>query len=367
MKERGNVDYFKQLEGFYLKAQADDRISSIEVCLYATLLFKWNKFFFNSPLRVIRKEIIRLSKVSHDTYGISLKRLEDAGFIKYKKGCNDKSLAEIIIIPLNQSPQLPKADINEKYSTPAIPDSLLSNPDFRNAAIPNSGPFIKHENKKHLKQNNAFEKRFSDENQTEGQAAIPDMGQLLDTYYSNPNPIESLIPTTNEVENYFNAKGFDKSHAKNFYAFNQKRNWSFSNESKDWRFFADKWISKNSKEKNNVRHENVSHQDIQSLFNDFLEKKNILHRILPEHFQLLKLELTKEVQELAINKRFDELMTSNKNHDSLLAEAYLKGDYTNEAIIKDQPNLHLLSQKTAIVLYFKTLQAKDITQIPPRQ
>jgi hypothetical protein len=53
-------------------------------CIYIALFQRWNKNNFQNPVRIRRKEIMRLSKVNaKTTYHKCIKELHDAGYIRY--------------------------------------------------------------------------------------------------------------------------------------------------------------------------------------------------------------------------------------------------------------------------------------------
>ena len=74
--------YFKRVFDAISK---DERLTVTHLCIYNALLQCWNKNDFSNPVKITRKEIMRLSKVkSKTTYHKCIKELQNAGYIRYE-------------------------------------------------------------------------------------------------------------------------------------------------------------------------------------------------------------------------------------------------------------------------------------------
>ena len=74
--------YFKRV---YDALSKDERLSMAHLCVYNALLQCWNENDFSNPVKITRKEIMRLAKVkSKTTYHKCISDLQVFGYIRYE-------------------------------------------------------------------------------------------------------------------------------------------------------------------------------------------------------------------------------------------------------------------------------------------
>jgi len=132
--------------------------------------------------------------------------------------------------------------------------------------------------------------------------------------------------TLGEVEGFFKQNKYSIKEAQKFFYYNQGKNWMLTEKLPitDWQSIAHKWIL-NSKSSNSIStppfEKPVSDQDIQYLYERFLDGAQISKSILIGHYDYLKLQLTEEVKQEAWQMRINQLTGSNENSENQLLEA----------------------------------------------
>lgn len=207
----------------------DPRLKAVDVFLYMSLFLQWNKANFKNPLQVWRQNIQGVNKVSDDCFSPSLTRLHDAGYIVYKKGKNGIKPAIITMIRFEVVGKISQAD--------TILNFQLYSPTPRNLAILEKGIIIKQEKTETKEEENNLS--FNNNNKT-----FPTQSPAIIKNVPNPH-----APDRQEVRRYFLQKGSTAEEADKFYEWNNKRNWTLSKESQDWRWHADNWINNSFKKR----------------------------------------------------------------------------------------------------------------------
>ncbi|WP_207420722.1 hypothetical protein [Desertivirga brevis] len=78
------MNYILHLNGFYRKANSDEKLTPYHLSLYLAIFQQWNAYFFRKSFPVTRRELMRLSKIgSSHTYYRCLKQLHEWGYINY--------------------------------------------------------------------------------------------------------------------------------------------------------------------------------------------------------------------------------------------------------------------------------------------
>jgi len=81
---------------------ADDRIKMPHLCLYMVLYQYLRQGDFLNPIKIRRKEVMQLSKISaKTTYHKCLKELEVWSYIKYKPSYHPSGKSEVYFISLH--------------------------------------------------------------------------------------------------------------------------------------------------------------------------------------------------------------------------------------------------------------------------
>jgi hypothetical protein len=71
------------LTSFFATATKDNRISTLHICVYMALFQCWHINDFQNPVRVTRKQIMRIAKVRRTTYHKCMNDLQAFGYIEY--------------------------------------------------------------------------------------------------------------------------------------------------------------------------------------------------------------------------------------------------------------------------------------------
>jgi hypothetical protein len=366
MKVREDVAYFKHMDAFYAKVQNVASIKSVDIAQYSALMQLWNKIFYNNPLTVTKDAIRRLSKISHSTHSASLQRLHDAGFIVYKKGCNEKVMAEITMIRLDRGSASPIGDTTGYKVVPAAkPNSMACNAESSMAAIPNSASLIKHRN---IKQN----KHSMDVNK---------IGDVMKEFFSSEQqPLSTgkaveankrygsgaVVPTREDVMQYFTGRGSNRNIAEKFFQYNENKNWGACKVDGDWVIFAERWVARN-RVTGQPESRPLTFDDIQALYQSFLANKLRLVRIPSGSCAMLNLAISETVLSAAIGARRKSLEGGNGRADCLLLELYTSGKMDAPEVINDKLNLDEFAKKMAVFLYFGLLAQQGQRLVPTPQ
>ncbi|MGX7668885.1 hypothetical protein [Flavobacterium pedocola] len=83
------INYTKQLNDFFKKAEQDKALNPTHISLYVALFQSWIDNRFKNPISISRDEIMSSSKIkAKATYHKCLKTLHTLGYIKYEPSYN---------------------------------------------------------------------------------------------------------------------------------------------------------------------------------------------------------------------------------------------------------------------------------------
>jgi hypothetical protein len=83
------MNYITHMNGWIARVYDDDRLQSNHISLYLALFQFWNLNRFQTPIIIIREELMRLSKIgSANTYTKCIKQLDEWGYIRYEPSYN---------------------------------------------------------------------------------------------------------------------------------------------------------------------------------------------------------------------------------------------------------------------------------------
>ncbi|MEP0938186.1 MAG: hypothetical protein ABJQ84_01590 [Ekhidna sp.] len=83
------MNYITHMNGWIARVYNDDRLQSNHISLYLALFQFWNINRFQTPIIIIREELMRLSKIgSANTYTKCIKQLDEWGYIRYEPSYN---------------------------------------------------------------------------------------------------------------------------------------------------------------------------------------------------------------------------------------------------------------------------------------
>lgn len=236
MVNDGRVNFIIHLKVVLPIMFADSGLKAVDIFLYMSLFIKWNSTGFRCPLTIRRQDIQGVSKVSDDCYSPSLRRLHDAGYLRYAEGKNGTKPAVIAMIRFDQ-----KNEAWDSIKSITVPNSGRYIPDFPHAAIRDIGTIEKQKENYKQKINESFNQK------NEGQGIKDDAAAILRAGLSNSDS----APDDKDVLAFFLSIGSEESVAQKFYEWNDERNWSLSETSKDWKDHARTWIKNSLKFKKN--------------------------------------------------------------------------------------------------------------------
>lgn len=83
------MNYIKQLNGFFDRLSADQRMTAYHISLYLALFQLWNLNRFQNPFPISRQDLMKISRLgSVNTYARCMKDLNRWGYIRYSPAAN---------------------------------------------------------------------------------------------------------------------------------------------------------------------------------------------------------------------------------------------------------------------------------------
>ncbi len=93
------MECLKPLSDFFKSIEADPRISTTHISIYAALLQCWKENNYINPLKAYRNEIMRVAKISASTtYHKRIKELDEYGYIKYEPSYKRNQASKVFIV-----------------------------------------------------------------------------------------------------------------------------------------------------------------------------------------------------------------------------------------------------------------------------
>ncbi len=356
------MNYIRHLNAFFVFVRRDNRLACSHVSLYLALFQYWNFNRFQNPFPVYRTDIMQLCKIgSKNTYHKCIKELHEAKYILYHPAPSPYQPVKISMIRLDkQQPadptQLALFSSCPNNDTTHVPLLTGTGTDIDTTQVPNLGQLIKQTNNKTSKVCNTPTHFLTTGLSEENKHTPPHV----------PNPVHTKkachtetgeVPTLTEVERYFKEKDYPAEEAARFFYYNQSKNWMLTEKFKvrNWKSLAKKWMLNYHSGKPAPAERNLQ-QEIQYLYESFIEGKKITRQILPEHFAHLQLQLTAQLLQQAKQERIAQVTGTNQNSLIQLWEAYLKGEESSPLLQKDKPNIIAIAQRMAVINHFQTLK-----------
>lgn len=367
-----NYNYIRHLNAFFSFVRSDNRLTSSHVSLYLALFQYWNFNRFNNPFPVYRDNLMQISKIgSKNTYHKCIKHLHNTEYIIYHPQVSKFQPVKISMKRLDGQEQNPspkqldlfnqnQAASSPKNDTDSVPDLTTTSTDFDTATVADLGHSIKPNNKQknsvgdtHTK---IFAKNVKNNSQTSGYPCVSKMRRVT-------QPV-----TLNEVEEFFKLNKYPGKEAHKFYYYNQGKNWMLTDKIPiyDWKALAHKWML-NTKDPERKKQEPNIDQDIQYLYERFLEGEKIYKYILADYCDHLQLRITDEIHQEARQRRINQVAGSNEFSEKQLWLAYIGTANDPDLIEKDRPNLVSLSKRLAVLKYFDQLKLAGNKTIPNSQ
>lgn len=384
------MNYIRHLNAFFSVVRCDKRLTSSHVSLYMALFQYWNFNRFQNPFPVYRDTMMQLSKIgSKNTYHKCIKELHLASYIVYHPAVSKYQPVKISIIRLDTKL------IESKYQqldmfTPNLPSPLPPSPDGEGRGevgvgspnmlspnVPNPTPASPDTSPKN---GTVYVPNLTDTSTVNGTTQVPKMGhyiklniikeretpthKIFERNKKIQNAVNNLahvpksIPVDfKEVEAFFQLNNYPKTEAKKFFNHYKAIGWKIQGVApiEDWNALVEKWMENAKKwnKEEQATSKDKPQNDINFLYESFLEGKKISHLIQPGHFDELKLKLTDQIIQEALKERINQLTGTNQHSLNQLWDAYLHGDEKNELLIKDKSNLINLAKRIAVLKHFQ--------------
>ena len=338
------MNYIRHLNAFFSSIRSDNRLTSSHVSLYLALFQYWNFNRFQNPFPVYRVNMMQLSKIgSKNTYHKCIKELHLAQYIHYHPPASKFQPVRISMIRLDIKEEVTNYKQLDLFSinngTDSVPNLTDTSTDFDTGTVPNVGQYIKPNNK----QLNSVPGTPTE---------IFKRNKKLSEKINELAGVPKLVPTLEEVEEFFKSSNYPEEEAKKFFHYNNGRNWMLSDKFpiKNWNAIAHKWMLNPKKQ---TAQQPDPAKDIQYLYETFLEGKKVFHHLQPEHYDLLQLKLTDETMQQARQERISQVTGTNQHSINLIWEAYLTNDSNNSLAIKDKPNLIAIAKRMEVLKHFQ--------------
>lgn len=312
---------------------------------------------------------MQLSKLSKNTYHKCVKELHEAKYIYYHPSPSKFQAVRISIVRLDKEEE-PKTRYHQldlfdmapgalasglsprvKIETGTVTNSRPHSPNSKTDTVSNLGHIIKPNNKteRNIPTPDFFEEGDEIQKKKTGPARVP-------------NSIHGDLPSAlAEVEEYFQQHNHPISEATKFYNHYKSLGWKIQGKTpiEDWKPLVEKWMTNAKKWNGPTEPKSVGPQqkeasnEIQYLYDCFLEGKKIFHQITEDHFIQLNLVLDEEIVQQAWQQRINQLSGTNQYSLGQLWQAYLTNDPTNQLVQQDNPNLILIAKRIAVIKHFQ--------------
>ena len=358
------MNYIRHLNAFFNQVKNDDRLNAIHVSLYMALFQYWNFNRFQNPFPVYRDNIMQLSCIgSKNTYHKCMKGLHQFGYIIFHSAPSKYLPVKITMIRLDIKSidgELKQLDLFSamQSSEPHVPD--LTNTSLKNDTqqVPNMGRYIKPNILKNSVAHTPTNHEMKSANKNENAA----LRRVSNLGHCHPEPVEG--PNLQDVETYFTDQFKSITEAQKFFYYNQSKKWMLTDKIPvyDWKALANKWMLNERNIDPSKIHSDINNE-MQYLYERFLNGEKINKLILVEYADHLELPLTETILQQAWQRRINQLSGSNEASGQKLWNSYMIGDTKSELLINDQPNLISLAKRLAVAKHFQKLKSKGQTKI----
>ncbi|MGY5848624.1 hypothetical protein ACW6QP_14535 [Salegentibacter sp. HM20] len=253
------MNYIKLLHGALTKFYHDDRPAAIHLSLYVALFQLWNANRFNPEFRIVRREVMQLSKIgSHSAYHRAIRALDKWGYIRYyasKNAFEGSRIKMKSLIALEENIEEKKVGYPKTGNEQA---SGFPNPSGTALAL-HTPEYARELEVRYTEIESEPVQTNPDLSRNEG-CTSPESEQAVGSIYK-PNkhkPIKqqiTLIPKNEfEVKEFFKINKGEVADALYFFSYYQDKDWHTAKGEKitDWKSLASWWI-KNSKKRTSSR------------------------------------------------------------------------------------------------------------------
>ena len=226
-----NVNYIQHQQLFIAYASNDKRLHASDISLYFILFHCWNKHHFQTIFSVKRTELMQLSHIgSRAAYICSIRRLQDCGYIFYKKSLRQFEESRIMMMPLSERPET--GPLTGSETGPHV------RPENRPARKQETGPHTGAESRPHTGPEPGLFYNKTNINNSKRERVNSDSrpGEKFITEIFKKNP------TLEEAQGYFKVCRFLQYEARKFFFHYQSIGWTISGTPIcDWHAAAQKW------------------------------------------------------------------------------------------------------------------------------
>ena len=337
---------------------------------------------------------MQLSKLSKNTYHKCVKELHEAKYIYYHPSPSKFQAVRISIVRLDKEEepstryhQLDLFDIvpgemapglspRVKSETGNVPNQRPHSTNNKTGTVPNLGHNIKPNSKteRNTPTPNFLEEGDEIQKKQTGSPTVSNLRQTLsavegaaDGNIERSRNVPSLnkpVPPMAEVEAWFANHSYPHSEATKFYSHYKSLGWKIQGKTtiEDWKPLVEKWMTNAKKWESTTEPKSVGPQqmattnELDYLYDCFLDGKKIFHQITVDHFIQLNLAIDEEIVQQAWQQRINQLSGTNQYSLGQLWQAYLTNDPTNQLVQQDKPNLILLAKRIAVIKHFQHLK-----------
>ena len=238
------MNYILQLNGFFQRVAADDRLNPTHVSLYMAIFQYWNAGHFHNPVSISRQELMRISKIcAKATYHKCIKDLNSFGYIQYMPSYNPFKGSLVFLFDLQSSARpfsphdhtnietrieqaiapylndINALNENDENSTSSLDDIVVKVNDNKAVVIEANGKPVS------VKPANPPVPQLAKESKNKGGASIP--------------------PPVRDVEAFFLEQKSTTAEANKFYNHFQSNGWKVGGKAPmhDWQAAARNWIA----------------------------------------------------------------------------------------------------------------------------
>jgi len=233
------VNYIKHLAGFFERVATDERLNPTHVSMYVSLFQFWNINRFQNPISISRNDLMKVSKIAAKaTYHKCMKELNEWQYLKYKPSYNPFKGSLVYLfnfqtgeIEKNEPPNLFNNETSVEQAL--VTDRTKIGTSIEQAQEPSINI------SKHIKQNTINlgkqKKITSSKNSRLGKKEKSCVKKERNIF---------IVPTSNQVDEYFASQNFPLLEAEKFYNYFQSNGWLVGGKSKmkDWKAAANNWM-----------------------------------------------------------------------------------------------------------------------------
>jgi hypothetical protein len=250
------MNYIKHLSFFFEKIYPDTRLNQSHVSLYMALFQFWNLNRFENPFKIIRSEVIKLSKIgSINTYHKCLHDLHQYGYLIYEPSFNPMQGSSIHLLNFDtgidtgtctnsiqviNSPRL-KSDTGTDTGRESILKQYKHNTNNKTIYMQKQDDF-----NSDLLSAKAQCLRLDNTNTPKRKKVAPkkEKAEVRNSAIGGKKDWPEIPPSLDQVKTFFKIQEYPELEAHKFYNHFQSNGWKVGGKSpmKDWHAAARNWM-----------------------------------------------------------------------------------------------------------------------------